>query len=1135
MDIKQLLKTIFLMIISTTAIQAGVVIIDYNSGTILQPYSASCTTSTYPNTILQGGSTTVSINYNNLPYSPNAINVDCGNGFTATAFNCNGQTGQCQATCNYNTAGTFYPKAGASGISCQSAQLHATILTPILQLTPIQLTYPILIAKPIISGEIVGSTRCVDGTPNGICSQNYNGYLCQNGNLRESASKCGCPTNFAKDSNSEACVPLKCSDGTIAGQCSSNQPLYCNSNAGSPALIEKASLCGCRNGFERSFDGDSCIAKISRCSDGTAYGQCSPTKPLYCNNGILEENANSCGCPAGQYNSNGQCTYQFKTCSVIAVPKQQEQTKPVAVTVKYGMFNSNPSTFLINCGDGNTVQAQCNAGNSASFGTCTATCNYAPQQEYPKEFKISASNEIVCEDATISLIAAPKTSGTVLAKITDCKTGEPIQSAAIIGATATSLLIPMYTNKYGEALITNLQPDAYYFAATANGYETTLSSTIVTAASSQPLEACLEKTVQQLQSCDFEAEIAEVPSCTVDENKISKIKLKLKNNLTLNNTLQLTYSSPTIPIYGPDSITLSSSETLIQAINYSYPDGLVGNYPAIINFKGQNGIGCKKSIQLPLCANNKLSITPNEREKSALIGEKTCFAFTLKNFADENANVVLKSEGEIPANFEGGNSIIVPSRGVVEKTACYNIPQLSIGQKQLNITAQSTLNDARTHVLITISGAYNAFSTDYGTACRKVNSGSNKIPITIANQYSEGSYDLQLQSTDSAISASLDSQYVQDFPKGARQTVYLNIIAPTTAEAKQYSTYLKLLKNGAELFSQRICVETNAFYGFKTKLTPKEIELKKCESKAVTLDVENIGASDNFTISNSNSFSTIVLSDEKLEVKQGQIKTAFVYLHPKYPAQVGEYNITIKTSGKLEGKNDILKVKILDGCTLTPINASTQQNVGKETIEKLSQEIIVLLKDSDVANNSTKVKFSIKNSANESKIAELSITGLNESKISYRLSSRFLYLNAREEKEVEITLLSKSNEASSEVGKLAVKVENATLEYPFEFLTKAEKKEESSLTAQFTSLFSQPENAIIIFAIIVILAAASFLFYKASALKTSEATAGEKISEAKKPDNALTAENKPDRPYLEVQERVESRLSEKEKNSSDVK
>jgi len=44
------------------------------------------------------------------------------------------------------------------------------------------------------------------------------------------------------------------------------------------------------------------------CSDGTAYGSCSSTKPLYCNNGNLVNNCQQCGCPIGySCQGDGSC------------------------------------------------------------------------------------------------------------------------------------------------------------------------------------------------------------------------------------------------------------------------------------------------------------------------------------------------------------------------------------------------------------------------------------------------------------------------------------------------------------------------------------------------------------------------------------------------------------------------------------------------------------------------------------------------------------------------------------------------------------------------------------------------------------------------------------------------------------
>ena len=51
------------------------------------------------------------------------------------------------------------------------------------------------------------------------------------------------------------------------------------------------------NNLGNASDGKS--ANDGRCSDGTADGSCSRTKPLYCYNGELLKNAKICGCSEG--------------------------------------------------------------------------------------------------------------------------------------------------------------------------------------------------------------------------------------------------------------------------------------------------------------------------------------------------------------------------------------------------------------------------------------------------------------------------------------------------------------------------------------------------------------------------------------------------------------------------------------------------------------------------------------------------------------------------------------------------------------------------------------------------------------------------------------------------------------------
>ena len=56
------------------------------------------------------------------------------------------------------------------------------------------------------------------------------------------------------------------------------------------------------------------ILNVETCEEGTAYGQCSGSNGLYCDNGILANNCDVCGCSNGFLCSNNECI-QANSCS----------------------------------------------------------------------------------------------------------------------------------------------------------------------------------------------------------------------------------------------------------------------------------------------------------------------------------------------------------------------------------------------------------------------------------------------------------------------------------------------------------------------------------------------------------------------------------------------------------------------------------------------------------------------------------------------------------------------------------------------------------------------------------------------------------------------------------------------------
>ena len=287
-----------------------------------------------------------------------------------------------------------------------------------------------LISKALTCGCPAGQTaqgdicaapaqKCSDDTVYGQCSTSKP-YFCSNGNLINKSSVCGCPSGkiaegdncrilgatYTKnsfptysgnviacnnddlriscqdsgDGNNHGCSPFgingcqafegsenygspgclitceqsavqqRCSDGTEYGQCSTTKPLFCNEGT----LINKASICGCAEGSVPQ--GDSCVIAVQRCSDGTEYGQCSVSKPLFCNNGNLINKAGVCGCPYGKVAQGDSC--------VIAVQRCSDGTE-------YGQCSINKPLF---CNDGTLINKAsacgCPSGKIAEGDNC---------------------------------------------------------------------------------------------------------------------------------------------------------------------------------------------------------------------------------------------------------------------------------------------------------------------------------------------------------------------------------------------------------------------------------------------------------------------------------------------------------------------------------------------------------------------------------------------------------------------------------------------------------------------------------------------------------------------------------------------------------------------------------------------
>ncbi|MDO8647682.1 MAG: hypothetical protein Q7R70_04675 [Candidatus Diapherotrites archaeon] len=99
-----------------------------------------------------------------------------------------------------------------------------------------------------------------------------------------------------------------CSDGTPYKMCSFNSPYYCKDGN----LVKDKKKCAETVEIDYNFDQnfvktDYNFEPPKKCTDGTLYDFCSASKPLYCKDGNLANNASVCGCSEGKRASGNDC------------------------------------------------------------------------------------------------------------------------------------------------------------------------------------------------------------------------------------------------------------------------------------------------------------------------------------------------------------------------------------------------------------------------------------------------------------------------------------------------------------------------------------------------------------------------------------------------------------------------------------------------------------------------------------------------------------------------------------------------------------------------------------------------------------------------------------------------------------
>lgn len=196
--------------------------------------------------------------------------------------------------------------------------------------------------------------KCDDDTIYGQCSTNKPKY-CDNGNLIDKCSVCGCPSG--QQCQADGSCRIEITPQCISGHCcdtSTNIFLTsthkCQENIateyGCPWGNDPGSDVGVKyqdrycSGLSADCDGalkwsdwtisndctsnEACVNGVCTsltCPDGTLYDQCSTDKPKYCDNGTLINKCSICGCGLDQI------------CQVDGICKQTEQVYEVPLLV----------------------------------------------------------------------------------------------------------------------------------------------------------------------------------------------------------------------------------------------------------------------------------------------------------------------------------------------------------------------------------------------------------------------------------------------------------------------------------------------------------------------------------------------------------------------------------------------------------------------------------------------------------------------------------------------------------------------------------------------------------------------------------------------------------------------------------
>jgi C1A family cysteine protease len=208
--------------------------------------------------------------------------------------------------------------------------------------------------------------KCSDGTVNASCSTTKPKY-CSNGTLINKCGTCGCASGYSCNATNQACYQV-CSDGTPYGACSTvNIPYNCNSGT----LTQDCVKCGgCWDTTSQFCNTTTKTCQYYKCTDGTNFGSCSTTSPLYCNAGTLINNCGSCYCRSSTYGTYSSCNSANRCLSYLGKTACKDKTLIGSCSTTKPKYCTVDATLVVKC----TV-CGCNTGYKCNTTTNACVSN----------------------------------------------------------------------------------------------------------------------------------------------------------------------------------------------------------------------------------------------------------------------------------------------------------------------------------------------------------------------------------------------------------------------------------------------------------------------------------------------------------------------------------------------------------------------------------------------------------------------------------------------------------------------------------------------------------------------------------------------------------------------------------------